>query len=140
LRETRCAVHRRATTTPIARTTKTSWFDWILVETNRDLYRFWKRMIEFRKRHRALHPGRFFTGTKNERAVPESCLAWAEAQQARMGRSGWARPGRDSGGFHGDEDIHIMLNMYWESLDFELPSVRDRIWLEAVDTSKRPPL
>ena len=43
-------------------------------------------------------------------------------------------------GFRGDEDIHIMLNMYWESLDFELPTVPGRMWLKAVDTSQRPPL
>jgi len=32
-----------------------------------------------------------------------------------------------------------MLNMYWESLDFELPSLPRRIWLKAVDTSEPPP-
>jgi glycogen operon protein len=33
-----------------------------------------------------------------------------------------------------------MLNMYWDSLDFELPSVPGRNWLRAVDTSQPPPL
>jgi glycogen operon protein len=33
-----------------------------------------------------------------------------------------------------------MLNMYWESLDFELPAVPGRIWLKAVDTSQATPL
>jgi isoamylase len=37
-------------------------------------------------------------------------------------------------GFRGANDIHIMLNMYWESLDFELPAVPGRTWLKAVDT------
>jgi glycogen operon protein len=118
----------------------TSWFDWMLVERNRDLYRFWKRMIEFRKRHRALHPGRFFTGTLNERGLPD--VAW---HGTKLNSPGWDDPvGRALGvtlaGFHGDQDIHIMLNMYWESLDFELPSVPGRIWLRAVDTSQPPPL
>jgi len=43
-------------------------------------------------------------------------------------------------GFGGDVDIHIMLNMYWKSLDFELAKVPGRIWLKAVDTSQMPPL
>jgi hypothetical protein len=24
-------------------------------------------------------------------------------------------------GFDGDADLHVMLNMFWEALDFELP-------------------
>jgi len=119
---------------------ETSWFDWMLVERNRDLYRFWKRMIEFRKRHRALHPGRFFTGALNERSLPD--VAW---HGTKLNSPGWDDPGGRAlgvtlAGFRGDEDIHIMLNMYWESLDFELPSVPGRIWLKAVDTSQPPPL
>jgi hypothetical protein len=48
---------------------------------------------------------------------------------------------RDVGGLQRDGDIHIMLlNMDWENLDFELPSVPGRIWLKAVDTSPPPPL
>jgi glycogen operon protein len=32
------------------------------------------------------------------------------------------------------------MNMYWESLDFELPTVPGRTWLKAVDTAQPPPL
>jgi len=118
----------------------TSWFDWMLVERNRDLYRFWKRMIEFRKRHRALHPGRFFAGTMNERGMPD--VAW---HGTKLSSPGWNDPngsalGVTLAGSRGDEDIHIMLNMYWESLDFEVPSVPGRTWLKAVDTSQPSPL
>jgi glycogen operon protein len=42
--------------------------------------------------------------------------------------------------FDGGSDLHIMLNMHWESLDFELPSVQGRYWLIAVDTSMPSPL
>ena len=43
-------------------------------------------------------------------------------------------------GFHGDPDIHVMMNMYWEPLDFDLPSIAGRTWSRAVDTSLAPPL
>ena len=97
-------------------------------------------MIEFRKRHRALHPGRFFAGTMNERGMPD--VAW---HGTKLNSPGWNDPaGRALGvtlaGFRGDEDIHIMLNMYWESLDFEVPSVPGRTWLKAIDTSQPSPL
>jgi isoamylase len=63
----------------------------------------------------------------------------------KLNSPGWDDPfGRALGvtlaGFDGDNDIHIMLNMHWESLDFELPSVPGRTWLKAADTSQRPPL
>jgi len=125
---------------PYCQDNETSWFDWTLVDKNRDLFRFWKRMIEFRKRHAALHRGRFFTGATNERGLTD--VAW---HGTRLNRPGWDDPnGRTLGltlaGFDGDVDIHIMLNMHWENLDFELPVVPGRIWLRAVDTSQAAPL
>ncbi|HEY7305662.1 MAG TPA: glycogen debranching protein GlgX [Bryobacteraceae bacterium] len=118
---------------------ETSWFDWTLVERNHDLFRFWKRMIEFRKRHPALRRGQFFTGTMNERGLMD--IAW---HGTKLNSPGWLDPGGRAlavtlAGFKGDGDLHIMLNMYWESLDFELPSIQRRIWLKAVDTAQPPP-
>jgi isoamylase len=117
-----------------------SWFDWTLVENNLDLHRFWKRLIEFRKRHPALHQRQFSKGERNEAGLMD--VTW---HGTKLNSPGWYDPfGRALGvtlaGFNGDNDIHIMLNMYWESLDFELPSVTGRTWLKAVDTSERPPL
>jgi glycogen operon protein len=45
---------------PYCQDNEISWFDWTLTETNRDLHRFWKYMIEFRKRHEPLRRGQFF--------------------------------------------------------------------------------
>ena len=33
-------------------------------------------------------------------------------------------------------DLHVMMNMYWEPLEFELPS---RQWVRAIDTALPPP-
>ena len=38
-------------------------------------------------------------------------------------------------GFNGDPDLHVMLNMHWDSLDFEVPEVAGRRWFKAVDTA-----
>jgi len=118
----------------------TSWFDWTLVAKNNDMYSFCKRMIEFRKRHVALHRGQFFTGAMNERGLKD--VAW---HGTKLNSPGWHDPGGRAlgvtlAGFSGDPDINIMLNMYWEGLDFELPSVPGRVWLKAVDTFQPPPL
>jgi glycogen operon protein len=118
---------------------ETSWFDWRLVEKHRDLFRFWKRMIEFRKRHAALHRGQFFSGARNERGLTD--ITW---HGTKLESPGWNdSEGRVLGvtfaGFRGEGDVHVMLNMYWESLDFELPSAPGRTWLKAVDTSQPSP-
>jgi isoamylase len=42
-------------------------------------------------------------------------------------------------GFDGDSDLHVMFNMFWESLDFELPVVPGRHWCLAVDTAQPSP-
>jgi len=121
---------------PYCQDNEISWFDWTLVKKNRDLYYFWKHMIEFRKRHAALRRGQFFTGAVNERGVRD--ITW---HGTKLNRPGWDDPnGRTLSltlaGFEGDADLHIMLNMHWQSLDFELPAVPGRIWLKAVDTSQ----
>jgi glycogen operon protein len=119
---------------------QTSWFDWTLVEKNRDLFRFWKHMIDFRKRHASLRRPTFFSAAVNERGMPE--VVW---HGTKLNSPGWNDPdGRALGitlaGFRGEEDIHIMLNMYWEALHFELPPVAGRVWFRAVDTSLTSPL
>ena len=42
-------------------------------------------------------------------------------------------------GFGEDCDLHLMFNMFWEGLDFELPVVPGRSWCLAVDTARPSP-
>jgi len=117
-----------------------SWFDWTLVEKNRDLWRFWKCMIELRRKYPALHRGRFFTGETNERGIKD--VTW---HGTLLHRPGWADPqarvlAYTLGGFEGNPDLHVMLNMYWDALEFELPAVSGRRWYKAIDTAAVPPL
>jgi glycogen operon protein len=119
---------------------ETSWFDWTLVEKNSDLLRFWQRMIEFRRSHAAVRRRQFFTGAVSERGVLD--VTW---HGTKLGNPAWDDPEARTlamtlGGFDGEPDIHAMLNMYWEPLDFELPEVPGRSWLRAVDTALEPPL
>ncbi len=116
-----------------------SWFDWTLLDRRHGLHRFWKLMIEFRKSHPALRRGRFFTGATNERGLVD--VTW---HGTKLNSPGWTDPEARAlaltlAGFDGDADIHAMLNMYWDSLEFELPAVPGRRWFKAVDTSQAPP-
>ncbi len=107
-----------------------SWFDWTLVEKNANVRRFFKRMIEFRKAHAALRRGQFFAPGE---------IVWHGTQ---LNNPNWYDPDERTlamtlPGSGGDVSIHVMLNMYWESLDFELPP--DRSWFKSVDTAAPPP-
>lgn len=42
-------------------------------------------------------------------------------------------------GFGGDDDLHVMCNMFWEILEFELPTIPGGRWFLAVDTAKSSP-
>jgi glycogen operon protein len=45
----------------------------------------------------------------------------------------------DEATFDGAADLHAVLNMYWEALDFEVPVVPGRRWYRVVDTARPSP-
>ncbi len=119
-----------------------AWFDWALVAKNQDMFRFTKEMIAFRKRHPVLLRSRFFEGQNgpiNARGLLD--IAW---HGCKLDQPGWDDPNSCSlsctlGGFEGDADIHIILNMDAQNLDFELPIIENRRWHRAIDTSLPSP-
>jgi len=116
-----------------------SWFDWSLPAKNQNMYRFWRRMIEFRKSHASLRRRYFFSGATNERGLGD--VSW---HGCKLNRPGWSDPqaralGMTLGGFNGEEDIHIMLNMHSGTLDFEVPLLTGRRWFKAIDTAEPSP-
>ena len=104
-----------------------SWLDWSLVETNAELLSFWQRMIAFRKAHPSLRQPTY------ER--PD--VTW---HGTRLGEPGWDDPDARAlactlSGLAGDADLHVIANMYWGPLEFELPALPGKVWARAVDTS-----
>jgi glycogen operon protein len=118
----------------------TNWLDWGLAANNADLLRFWQRMIAFRKRYSTFNTGSFFKGAANERGVPE--VTW---HGTKLNGPGWYDPEArvlafTLGGQNGDPDLHVMMNMFWEDLAFDLPTVPGRKWFRAIDTNQSSPL
>lgn len=121
---------------------KISWFDWDLVQENADIFRFFKLMINFRKSYcnNALRRRLFFSGEVNERGLAD--ISW---HGSKLFAPGWGNPdGRalafTLGGFEGSGDIHVMLNMYWDALEFEIPPVEGRRWYKVLDTAQPSPM
>lgn len=116
-----------------------SWFNWDLVKKHGDIYRFFSKMIAFRKSHPILRRARYFDGQLNERGVADA--SWHGCQ---VNCPGWQDPDArvlafTLGGFGTDPDIHVMMNMFWEPLSFDLPHIPDRAWYRSVDTSLPSP-
>ena len=112
----------------------TSWFDWALLERNRELFRFTARLIRFRKAHPSLRRRTFF----EDEAKPP--LAW---HGAKLGKPDWDGPSRQLGmhltGADGDEPIYLFANAHWEPCVFELPRLAGgKSWRRFVDTSREP--
>jgi isoamylase len=112
----------------------TSWFDWTMVASNQDILRFVQRLIAFRKGHPALWQPRFYTGETNERGLTD--ITW---HGTKLHSPGFDDPQARAlactiAGFGGSADLHVMINMFWEPLDFEVPVNPQRAWYLAIET------
>ena len=116
-----------------------SWFDWNLVDANPEMFRFWSALLAFRLSHSVLRPPEFYTGLPNNRGVPD--LTWHGTQ---LSAPGWDDPQARAlactiGGHGDDPDLHVMMNMHWEPMGFDLLDVPGRVWARAIDTALPSP-
>ncbi|MBI4011942.1 MAG: glycogen debranching protein GlgX [Candidatus Rokubacteria bacterium] len=116
-----------------------SWVDWRLLDRERDLFRFTRLMIRFRKAHPVLRRRSYSWGETNE-------LGWSEItwHGVKLGQPDWTHHSRSLAftlaGFDRDNDLHVMINMWTAGLDFELPRLpAGKAWSRSVDTSATPP-
>ena len=118
------------------------WFDWSLVETNREQLRFVRGLIALRKRHPSLSRRRFLAGqprpgvelpdvTWHGTRVGEPPWTDAEARVLALTLAPVAPP---------EEPLHIAINMAAEVQSFELPSLPGLVWHRALDTGGVAPL
>ncbi|MFR9787362.1 glycogen debranching protein GlgX [Streptomyces sp. MB22_4] len=117
----------------------TSWLDWEQAEKEEETFEFTRRLIELRRRYRTFRAPHFYTGHLNSRQLPD--ITW---HGTRLEQPGWEDTNArvlacTLGGFHGDPDLHLILNMYHLGLDFELPRVRGHRWHRVLDTAQAGP-
>jgi glycogen operon protein len=113
---------------------ETSWFDWSLVDQHADVKRFTTMLIALRV-NRDL-PANRFGMTLNEllRRVP---VQW---HGVKLNHPGWSNEAHILSAtlrmLEGRVMIHVMVNAYWEALDFEIPPVEAgrEPWRRCIDT------
>jgi isoamylase len=109
-----------------------SWFDWTATAAHQGMLRFVQRLIAFRKAHPALSRPSFYTGALNERGLPD--ITW---HGTVLNSPGFNDPLARAlaftiAGFGGTPDLHVMMNMFWEPLAFEVPVFG--AWQVVIDT------
>jgi glycogen operon protein len=110
-----------------------SWYDWSLIERNRELLRFTRRLIAFRFEHSGLREERFYGHDEvlwfNARG---SYPDWSNADRSL------ACLIRDIVGAGGE--LYFMANAEEHEVEFHLPAAPDGgSWRVAVDTAQRAP-
>jgi glycogen operon protein len=124
-----------------------SWFDWSLLERNAGLLRFVQHLIGFVRKREIFREERFWTvgaihkrrGVGDELTEPHVRWHGVKLNKPDFGSNSHslaltlAQPGQP-------EMMHLMLNAYWEPLEFQLPKLqRGRKWLRVIDTSQPSP-
>lgn len=106
------------------------WLDWRQLQANQDIFRFFKKMIAFRKSHPSLCRSRFW----------REDISWfgtgADADMSPDSRSlAFCLHGESQG----CDDIYVMINAYWQELQFQIQEGAPQDWVRIVDTSLPSP-
>jgi isoamylase len=121
---------QRGNNNPYNQDNETTWLDWSQLEKNRDVFRFFKNMIAFRKAHPSLGRSRFWredvcwygVGAAPDLAFDSHTLAFSL-----------------HGASQNDRDLYVMINAYWEPLTFVVQEGQPGDWYRVVDTGLPSP-
>ena len=111
-----------------------SWLDWTLLEKNRNLFEFFKYMINFRKQHPVIRTWlpNAVCGMDPIHAHPENGDLVDISAQAHMFGMSFAGYDRQNSR---DDLVYIAINSYWKDVAVTLPSIKGRgRWHLCVDT------
>lgn len=100
-----------------------TWVDWSRFDQHQDVFHFFSQMIAFRKNHASIARSTFW----------EEDVHW-------YGVTGGVDYGDEShafayclkGGSAGDRDLYVMINTYWDALQFQIQEGQG--WRRIVDT------
>jgi isoamylase len=144
-----------------AQDNETSWFDWNLDDSRRELLEFTRILIELRQSHPNLHRRKFFQDRRIDPEAPERMvnggaegdITWLRTDGKEMAQgewqAGWVRcvglvlNGRTLDDVNAigepihDDSFLILLNPHHEAVRFMLPAAsKGTAWDLCIDTSK----
>lgn len=110
-----------------------SWFDWSLLETNRELFEFCKGVIAFRKENPVFARGAYFTGVPRKKSGDPDLLWYDAAGKLQT----WSPDDLSLGCYingteNGGVALYLIFNPSMEIVQFKVPKTK---WRIRIDTS-----
>ncbi len=121
---------QRGNSNPYNQNNDISWLDWEQLDQNREVFRFFREMIAFRKRHPSLSRSRFWRddvtwyGASGVPDLSEEAQSFA-----------WYLDGASED----DDDLYVMINAGEDSLEFVVEEGLPGQWMTTIDTSLESP-
>ncbi len=115
---------------PYNQDSETTWLNWDLLHRHQDIFRFFKRMIAFRKAHPSLGRSRFWREDVHWYGVGPDVDLSHDSHSLAFFLSGASQQ---------DDDLYVMINAYWENLSFTVQEGAVPDWWRVIDTSLPSP-
>jgi len=111
---------------PYNQDNETNWLDWDQLRENQDIFRFFQKMIAFRKAHPSLGRSRFWREDVSWYGAGPAADLSHESHSAAFCLHGASQE---------DDDMYVMINAYWEPVTFEVQEGTPQEWKRIVDTA-----
>jgi glycogen operon protein len=115
---------------PYNQDNETTWLDWDRLEQNRDIFRFFQRMIAFRKSRRTLGRNRYWR---------EDIRWFGAAGEPDLTFESRSLAFRLRGADCGEGDLYVMVHAHGQPLTFRIQEGSAGDWHRVVDTSLPSP-
>ena len=120
---------------------KLNWHDWGQMKSPEaiNMISFWSNLIRFREENIDHFKGKYYDGSTNKFGVKD--IEW---HGTKLHSPNWDDPnakclsltlGDTSTNNNQLDNLHIMFNMHWESISFEIPKYKSLKWFRVLDTS-----
>ena len=121
---------QRGNNNPYNQDNDITWLDWARLEANREVFRFFKLMIAFRKSHACIGRPIFWR---------EDVLWHGPDGQVDLGYESRCLAYTLRGASVGDDDLYVMINGHWEDHTFAVAEGQTSDWRRVVDTARPSP-
>jgi isoamylase len=121
---------QRGNNNPYNQDNEITWLDWARLEDNRDVFRFFKLMIAFRKSHPCIGRPTFWRDD----------VSWHGADgPVDFGHESRRLAYTLRGASVGDGDLYVMINGHWDDHSFTVQESPASEWRRVVDTARPSP-
>jgi len=107
-----------------------SWLNWDLLDTHQDVFRFFQKMIAFRKAHPSLGRSRFWRDDVRWYGIGP------DVDRSHMSRS---LAYYLNGASQDDQDMYVMINAWQDDLVFTIQEGTINSWRIVIDTARESP-